>query len=97
LDQENRELEMKHDYPLTQDLLCEGWHFTHLWKTLLWPHHSPKGSFVPIKLMLCICMYRCCLFLRLFYLIFELFRQCAIFCFSFHYISFCHFLILFVT
>jgi hypothetical protein len=47
---------MKHDLPLTQDLLCEGWHFTHLWKTLLWPHHSSRRSFVPIKLMLCKCM-----------------------------------------
>jgi hypothetical protein len=28
-----------------------------LWKTLVWPHHSWRGSFVPLKLMLCICMF----------------------------------------
>ena len=40
-----------------------------------------------IQLMLYIWVwsgYRCCLFLRLFYLILELFQQCVIFCFSFH-------------
>ena len=73
-------------HPLTQVLLCEIWHFTRLWKTIVWPHHSPRRSFAPIKLILYInvsLVYRCCLFLRLLYLILELFPRCVIICFHF--------------
>ena len=23
-------------------VICEGWHFTHMWKALAWPHHFTK-------------------------------------------------------
>ena len=39
-----------------QVLLCEIRYIIHLWKTLVWPHHSPRRSFVSIKQMLYICM-----------------------------------------
>jgi hypothetical protein len=25
-------------------VLCEGWHFTYIWKTLAWQHHFTKGE-----------------------------------------------------
>jgi len=24
--------------------ICESWHFTHMWKTLAWPHHFTKKA-----------------------------------------------------
>ena len=35
-------------------VICEGWYFTHIWKTLAWPHHFTKreGRVGPIKLAL---------------------------------------------
>ena len=24
-------------------VICEGWHFTHTWKSFAWPHHFTKG------------------------------------------------------
>jgi len=33
-------------------VICEGEHFTHMWKTLAWSHHFTKGGrFEPIKLV----------------------------------------------
>jgi len=23
-------------------VICKGWHFTHTWKALAWPHHFTK-------------------------------------------------------
>ena len=25
-----------------KQVICEGWHFTRMWKTLVWPHHFTK-------------------------------------------------------
>jgi len=27
-----------------QPVICEDWHFTHIWKSLPWPHHFIKRA-----------------------------------------------------
>jgi hypothetical protein len=34
-----------------RQFLCEGWHFTHMWKGFAWPHHFTKrGCLGPLNL-----------------------------------------------
>jgi hypothetical protein len=65
--------------------ICEGWHFTQVWKALAWPRdHVTFYWSACTKLGKSAVMYLCVrgihfLLIRFFYWILELFRQCGIF------------------
>lgn len=35
-------------------VICENWHFIHMWKTLAWPHHSTGVTTATIHWSVCI-------------------------------------------